>query len=125
MKAIVLFLTSLFAAQLMANSTDVSAQLISAFQNGNSSDIANKFASTVYVALPNITGSKSKEEAKTALEQFFKQNAPSAASLVHQVLGTNKSLYIISLQTKTKTFRVSVSMTSVNNVSSISDLKIE
>jgi hypothetical protein len=125
MKAIVLILTSLCAASIMANSNDVSTQLISAFQNGNSADIANKFASSVFVSFPNLTGSKTKEEAKTALDQFFKQNSPSSASLVHQVLGSNKSLYIISLQTKTKSFRVSVSMTTSNNVSSISDLKIE
>ncbi len=125
MKAIVLVLATLTAQFAMAHSHDLSTQLVTAFQNGNATDIANKFGKSVYLALPSVTGSKTKEEAKTALEQFFKQNTVSSAGLVHQVIGTNQSLYIISLNTKVKTYRVSVSTTTNNGVSSISDLKIE
>lgn len=125
MKAFVLVLATLTAQFAMAHSQDLSTQLLTAFQNGNATEIAGKFGKSVYLALPSVTGSKTKEEAKTALEQFFKQNTVSSASMVHQVVGANQSLYIISLNTKVKTYRVSVSTTINSGVSSISDLKIE
>ena len=125
MKAFVMVFAILTAQFAMAHSQDLSSQLLTAFQNSNATDIANKFGKSVYLSLPSVSGSKTKEEAKTALEQFFKQNTVTSASMVHQVIGANQSLYIISLITKVKTYRVSVSILSSNGVNNISDLKIE
>ena len=105
LKNLTLALAILFSVQLFAGNGD---KVATAIQNSNTTELATMFHSSIELVTPTVSNVYSKDQAKVVLDNFFKQNEPTKASVSHETNGSNTSMIIIDLTTKTGSFRVTV-----------------
>ncbi len=85
-----------------------SSRVAQAIQSSNTADLVNMFNSSIELLTPSSSGISTKEQAKIVLDNFFKNNAPVKATVTHETSGTTNTMFVISLVTKSGTYRISV-----------------
>lgn len=103
---------------------DLSAQ----FRIGNSKEIAKNFSSSVELIVIDQEDVYSKAQAEQILKDFFIKNQPNKSTIIHRISSNPNYRYgILSLQTKTGKFRVTITLklTKATNNFLISELRIE
>ena len=85
-----------------------SSRVAKAIQTANTAELVNMFNSSIELLTPSSSGISTKEQAKIVLDNFFKNNTPLKATVTHETSGTTNTMFVISLTTKTGTYRVSV-----------------
>src|SRR5690349_21280303 len=93
-------------------------------QNGNSSELSTMFNSSIELVTPASSGVNTKEQARMVLDNFFRNNAPVKATVTHETAGTSNSMIVVSLVTKTGTYRISIVGAYKNGVFLINEFKI-
>lgn len=106
---------------------DIVDQLASNFRLGNSKEIAKSFSSSIELIILDQEDVYSKAQAEQILKDFFIKNPPNKVAIVHQLNNPPFRLGILSLQTKSGKFRVTISMTLKKpaNTFLITELRIE
>lgn len=89
-------------------SANESSRVAQAIQTANTAELVNMFNSSIELLTPSSSGISTKEQAKIVLDNFFKNNTPLKATVTHETSGTTNTMFVISLTTKTGTYRVSV-----------------
>jgi len=102
---LVIALSSIFSQVAYAGEGEKIANLI---QSANSYELANMFNTSIELVTPASSGVNTKEQARMVLDNFFRNNPPVKASVTHETIGTSNSMIVISLVTKTGTFRISI-----------------
>jgi hypothetical protein len=86
-------------------------KIAQAIQNSNSGELAAMFNSSIEMVTPSSSGIMAKEQARIVLDNFFKNNPPVKATVLHETTGTTNSMIVINLQTSKGNYRISVSGT--------------
>lgn len=95
-----------------------------AIQNANTIELSAMFNSSIELVTPTSSGVSTKEQARLVLDKFFKTNQPIKATVTHETNGTTSSMIVISLLTKTGTFRISIAGTNKPGGFVINEFKI-
>ena len=106
---------------------DIVDQLATNFRLGNSKEIAKNFSSSIELIIIDQEDVYSKAQAEQILKDFFIKNPPSKVAIIHQLNNTPFRLGILSMQTKSGKFRVTISMAlkKPSNTFLITELRIE
>lgn len=99
-------------------------KIASAIQAANSGDLSNMFNSSIELQTPASTGVSSREQARIVLDNFFRNNVPLKATLMHETSGTTNGMYVISLQTRSGTYRISITGTFKSGLFLINEFRI-
>jgi hypothetical protein len=102
---LVVALFSVIAHTVYAGEGDKVANLI---QAGNSAELANMFNTSIELVTPGSSGVNTRDQARIVLDNFFRNNTPVKASVTHETTGTSNAMMVISLVTKTGTYRISI-----------------
>jgi hypothetical protein len=116
-----------FAVMLMvakASHAGEGEKIASLIQSGNSSELAGMFNTSIELVTPASSGVNTRDQARMVLENFFRNNAPVKATVTHETTGTSNSMIVISLVTKTGTFRISIVGVYKNGTFLINEFKI-
>ena len=106
---------------------DIVDQLAANFRLGNSKEIAKNFSSSIELIIIDQEDVYSKAQAEQILKDFFIKNPPTKVAIVHQLNNVPFRLGILSMQTKSGKFRVTISMAlkKPSNTFLITELRIE
>lgn len=102
-----------------------SDKIAMALQNGNTTELAAMFNTSIELVLPSTSNVYAKEQAKIVLDNFFKMNTPSKATLSHETNGSQSAMLIFDLVTKNGNFRVTIVANTTNSVFVINEFKIQ
>ncbi len=118
---IVIALFAIVSQSAFAGDGEKIAQLI---QGGNSAELSAMFNSSIELVTPGSSGVNTREQARMVLDNFFRNNTPVKATLAHETTGTSNSMIVVSLVTKTGSFRISIVGTHKNGSFIINEFKI-
>nr|WP_121273739.1 DUF4783 domain-containing protein [Pedobacter schmidteae] len=105
---------------------DVIDNLSAHFKAGNAKEIAASFSSSVELIIIDDEDVYSKAQAEQILRNFFTKYPPVKSSVIHLInTNPNYRFGILSLQTKSGKFRVSITMKKSANAFFITELRIE
>lgn len=104
-KSLFILFFTLFSPAINGGDGEKIAQAI---QNANTVELTAMFNSSVELVTPTSSGVTTREQARIVLDNFFKNNPPIKATVTHETNGTSNSMLVISLQTKTGIFRISI-----------------
>ncbi len=121
-KLLFIALISFFTIGVYANSPQ---KINTALQNGNSTELAEVFNSSIELSMPNTSGVYAKEQARLVIDNFFKANTPSKCTLSHETSGASSAMLVYELVTKNGTFRVSFVVNISGGGFVINELKIQ
>lgn len=122
MKHIFLALFSVLSINLFAaNEGD---RIAHAIQTANTAELASMFNTSIELQTPGSSGVSSREQARIVLDNFFRNNTPVKATLIHETSGTTNGMFVISLQTKTGNYRISVTGTFKSGSFTINEFRI-
>lgn len=97
-----------------------------AFREGDASQLAVNFASTVDVILPGNEGTYSKQQAEMIIKDFFNKNRPKGFLINHQGTSNDGSRYAIgTYRTLNQNYRAYILLKSIGNKLLISQLQLE
>lgn len=96
-----------------------------ALQNGNTTELASMFNSSIELVMPSTSNVYAKDQAKIVLDNFFKTNTPSKATLSHETNGSQSAMLIFDLVTKNGNFRVTIVANTGNSGFVINEFKIQ
>lgn len=99
-------------------------RIANAIQAANTLELSEMFNSSIELATPTSSGVNTREQARVVLDNFFRNNTPVRATLTHETAGTSNSMIVISLVTRTGTFRISVVGSYKNGSFLINEFKI-
>jgi len=99
-------------------------KIANAIQSANTAELSEMFNSSIELETPASSGVNTREQARVVLDNFFRNNTPVRATLTHETTGTSNSMIVISLVTKTGTFRISVVGSYKNGSFVINEFKI-
>jgi hypothetical protein len=99
-------------------------KIASLIQAGNSSELAGMFNTSIELVTPSSSGVNTRDQARMILDNFFRNNTPVKATVTHETTGTSNSMIVISLVTKTGTFRISIVGAYKNGSFLINEFKI-
>ncbi|MDI1234428.1 MAG: DUF4783 domain-containing protein [bacterium] len=122
LKLITLTILTFFTAYTYAGNGD---KIAVALQTGNTSELASMFNSSIELVMPSTSNVYTKEQAKIVLDNFFKINTPSKATLSHETTGSQSAMLIFDLVTKNGNFRVTIVATTANSSFVINEFKIQ
>jgi hypothetical protein len=107
MKRNILVILSLFVS-FAAYSGELPTEIVNAINSGNATLLAKYFNTTVELTLLDKEGVYSKTQAEMIVKDFFTQNPPKQFKILHQG-GKESSKYTIgSLNSESKTFRITL-----------------
>lgn len=122
-----LLLNTLFClAALQLSAQDITNQVAGAFKKSDAATISSFFMSQLELTMPDREGLMEKNQAQTALTQFFKENPVTGFTIKHQ--GTSKlddQFRIAELTTAKGVYRVTFFMKKQDGSMKIKQLKIE
>ena len=125
MKKLILVSTIAYLFSLNVLGGDIPQVIVSAFESGDAASLAEYFNSTIELTINNKEEIYSKTQAEVILKDFFTKNPPTAFRILHQG-GKESSKYAIgNLQTRTKNYRITFLLKSVNSKVFIHQLRIE
>ncbi len=119
------FLISLVTSVSALISGGTADKITVALQSGNTTELAAMFNSSIELVTPSTSNVYAKDQAKIVLDNFFKLHAPTKAVLTHQTNGSQSSMLIFDLTTKTGNFRVTVHANTANGGFVINEFKIQ
>jgi hypothetical protein len=106
--------------------TDIVDTLSTLFKSSNSREIGKYFSSSVELTVNDEEDVYSKAQAEQILREFFTKTVPTNSAVVHLInTNPNYRFGILSLNTKTGKFRVSITLKKTANAFSITELRIE
>lgn len=102
--------------------TDISSQ----FKSGNANEIAKNFNANIDFSIADESDVYSKPQAEQILRDFFTKHTPSNSSVIH-VINTNPNyqIGILSLETKSGKFRITVTFKKITGSFLITELRID
>lgn len=103
-----IFIVLFAMVSVQANAGNESSKIAQAIQSGNTAELAAMFNSSIELLTPGSSGVSTREQARIVLDNFFRNNPPIKATVTHETSGTTNSMLVISLLTKTGTFRISI-----------------
>jgi len=107
------------------NQNDLPRELISAFKQGNSNQLANFFGDRVALSIQDKEASYSKSQAKQIMAKFFREFPPTGFNRKHTG-GKPGARYVTGdLQTRKGKFRVSFLLKNQNGKFIVHQLNIE
>ena len=123
---IILSILFCFSLATMGN-TQNTANLESAFANGNASQISSYFSSEVEISINREHKKWDQQGGKTHLQSFFSQHRPTAFTNVHKgASGRDATGYLTGdLQTQSGKFRVFVYFEEVNGARKIKEIRMD
>ena len=105
---------------------ETAAQVATALQNGNATEIAKNFNAMVDLTLPGYDDTYSKTQAGQILKDFFIQNPVKGFKITRQGFSPDGSQYTIgSLDAGKKIFRVYFIIKSVNGLNLVQQLQVQ
>lgn len=107
---------------------DIIDDLAIQFRAGNAKEIGKHFAQSVELIVIDQEDVYSKAQSEQILKDFFIKNAPLKSTIIHRISSNPNYRYgIISLNTKTGKFRVTITLKLIkaNNAFLINELRIE
>ena len=107
MKSFLIIAIALLSANTVKAANE-SSRVAQAIQSANTTDLVSMFNSSIELLTPSSSGISTKEQAKIVLDNFFRNNAPVKATVAHETSGTTNTMFVISLVTKSGTYRISV-----------------
>ncbi len=122
LKTITFSLVSIISTFSYAGNGD---KIANALQSGNTSELAMMFNSSIELVMPSTSNVYAKEQAKIVLDNFFKVNTPSKATLSHETNGSQSAMLIFDLVTKNGNFRVTIVANTANGGFVINEFKIQ
>ena len=99
--------------------------IVTAFKNGDSAQVAKYFDETVELALPEKTNSYSKSQAELILHDFFVKNGVKNFTVVHKGDNDHSQFCIGRLGTANGNFRTTFFLKLKNNQQLIQELRLE
>lgn len=100
-------------------------KVTAALQTGNTVELAAMFNTSIELVTPSTSNVYAKDQAKIVLDNFFKQHVPVKAVLTHQTNGSQSSMFIYDLSTKSGNFRVTIHANTANGGFVINEFKIQ
>jgi Domain of unknown function (DUF4783) len=107
---------------------DIIDELATEFRAGNAKEIGKNFASSVELIVIDQEDVYSKAQSEQILKDFFIKNSPLKSTIIHRISSNPNYRYgIISLNTKTGKFRVTITLKLIKatNAFLINELRIE
>lgn len=107
---------------------DIIDELAAEFRAGNAKEIGKHFASSVELIVIDQEDVYSKAQSEQILKDFFIKNSPLKSTIIHRISSNPNYRYgIISLNTKTGKFRVTITLKLIKatNAFLINELRIE
>ncbi|TKC00060.1 DUF4783 domain-containing protein [Pedobacter cryotolerans] len=107
---------------------DIIDELAVEFRAGNAKEIGKHFASSVELIVIDQEDVYSKAQSEQILKDFFIKNSPLKSTIIHRISSNPNYRYgILSLNTKTGKFRVTVTLKLIKatNAFLINELRIE
>jgi hypothetical protein len=124
MKKNLIVIAALFLS-IAAYSGDLPGDIINAISAGNATALSKYFNNTVELTLLDNEGVYSKTQAEMILKDFFAQNPPKQFKILHQG-GKESSKYAIgSLNSNSKTYRITLFFKSEGEQVLIHQFRIE
>jgi hypothetical protein len=129
MRTIKSLLISLFVltatSYIAAQSNEISSDIISALDEGNSSDINSFLGANVELVIGNKNDVFSKQQASGIINDFFRTNKVSSFQVIHKGNKDTASFAIGTLKTSGGNFRVYVLTRKQGSTPLIQQLRIE
>jgi len=131
MKKVLFFLSIILSvidvnAQSEESSKAIFDNIGKAFREGDASQLAVNFASSIDVILPGNEGTFSKQQAEMILKDFFNKNRPKGFLINHQGTSNDGSRYAIgTYRALNQNYRAYVLVKSIGNKLLISQLQLE
>lgn len=131
MKKILFFLLIIFSAiEVKAQSEEASKTIFEnigkAFREGDASQLAQNFASSIDIILPDNEGTFSKQQAEMILKDFFNKNKPKGFVNNHQGTSNDGSRFAIgTYRAVSQSFRAYILLKINGNKFVISQLQLE
>jgi len=122
LKSFILAFVSFLATFTYAGNGD---KIASALQSGNTAELAAMFNSSIELVMPSTSNVYAKDQAKIVLDNFFKTNTPSKATLSHETNGSQSAMLIFDLVTKNGNYRVTIVANTGNSGFVINEFKIQ
>lgn len=120
-----LFLFIHFQSELPAQA-DIATEMALYFKQGNTKEIAKSFAPTVELIVIDQEDVYNKAQAEQILKDFFIKNPPIKTGIIHKLDNNpNYRLTILSLNSKTEKYRVTITMKKYSNIFLINELRLE
>jgi hypothetical protein len=125
MKKLIFISLIAYLFSLNAFGGDIPPAIVSAFKSGDASSLAGYFNSTIELTINNKEEIYSKNQAEVILKDFFAKNPPTGFTILHQG-GKESSKYAIgNLTTRSRNYRITFLLKSVNSKVFIHQLRIE
>lgn len=122
-----IFLVISISSNAVVNA-DIVDEIVLHFRNGNSKEIAKKFAPSIELLIIDQEDVYSKAQSEQILKDFFIKNPPQKTTLLHRLnTNPNYNYGIFSMQTKSAKYRVAITFMKQrgSNMFLISELRIE
>lgn len=121
--SLVFFFATIASALAQPNFQRIATEL----KSGNTESLGNQFDEQVELFLEGSAGHFSRSAAKEKLQQFFLKNQPQSFALIHKGAsrGADAHYCIGKLQTKGKSFRVSIFFRAINGRYLIQEMRAE
>lgn len=105
---------------------DVATEMALHFKQGNTKEIAKSFAPSVELIIIDQEDVYNKAQAEQILKDFFIKNPPVKTGIIHKLDNNpNYRLTILSLNSRTEKFRVTITMKKYSNIFLINELRLE
>jgi len=127
MKKLYMFLLLLLPLSFVsANAQDPIEKTAELIQSGNITELVKTFAPDVEVNIMGNEDSYPAAKAGEILSNFFKQNQPRSAKVLHRITSNaNYRFAVIIVVTNNGSFRVSVNLKNTNGHFELNDIHIE
>ena len=119
----VLIIPMFFTFATAADVIDRTAELL---KDGNSHELAATFSSSIEMTILGEDNVYSNTQAEQALAEFFKRSQPHSAKVLHRITSNVHYQYaVIILGTSSGSYRICISLKSVNGKFEVNELRIE
>lgn len=119
------FFMLLTSIGFQSKATDISANLISAFKEGDAQTINAYLAANVEIAIGTKNDVFSKQQATGIINEFFRENSVKSFQVVHRGSKDAANFIVGSLATSRGTYRVHLLMRMQGTQAQIQQLRIE
>ena len=107
-------------------SSTVSAQdIISAFKNGNATEIAAFFDTSVEITIGEKSSANNKSKGEELLRNFFKETGVKNFEVIHKSGSASAQYYIGNLSTNAGVYRTTIFLKQKNNKSLVQEIRFE
>jgi len=123
--SVLISLTVFLGFSTVSLAGDLPDGIVTALKTGNSKELSKFFNSNIDLTVIEKQDIYSKPQAEVILKDFFSKNIPSNFAVIHQG-GVEGSKYVIgNLTTSGGTFRVTITVKTINTTQVIQQLRIE